>query len=67
VKELFDEWGDSFRAIQLVKAWRSDGEWITSRSPDLGRGIASQFAAAKPADPACALEARSVRSWCCSG
>jgi amidase len=56
-----DVWRDSFRAIQMVEAWRSDGEWITARSPDLGGGITSRFAAAKDADPSRAEEGRLVR------
>jgi amidase len=55
-------WRDAFRVLQQVEAWRSDGEWITSREPALGPGIAARFAVARSTNPADAERAMPVRA-----
>ncbi len=55
-------WRDAFRVLQQVEAWRSDGEWITSREPALGPGIAARFNVARSTDPADADRAMPVRA-----
>lgn len=55
-------WRDAFRAIQLVEAWQTHGEWVTERRPHFGPGIAARFEAAAAASPEKAERARAVRA-----
>jgi amidase len=55
-------WRDGFRVLQQVEAWRSHGEWITSREPAMGPGVAARFARARSTDPADAERAIVVRT-----
>jgi amidase len=55
-------WRDAFRAIQLVEAWRTHGEWVTERRPHFGPGVAARFEAAAAASPEKAERARAVRA-----
>jgi amidase len=55
-------WREGFRALQQVEAWRSDGEWITSREPAMGPGVAARFARARTTDPADAERALRART-----
>jgi len=52
---------DGFRAIQLVEAWQSNGEWITRRAPTFAPDVAGRFMAARDADPDAALAAAALR------
>ncbi len=57
-----EAWREGFRVLQQVEAWRSDGDWITSREPALGPGVAARFAHARSTDPADARRALEVRT-----
>ncbi|MGA7418117.1 MAG: amidase [Acidimicrobiales bacterium] len=57
-----ESWRECFRVLQQVEAWRSDGDWITSREPSLGPGVAARFARARSTDPADARRALNVRT-----
>jgi amidase len=57
-----DGWREGFRVLQQVEAWRSDGDWITSREPSLGPGVAARFARARSTDPADTQGALNVRT-----
>jgi amidase len=58
-RDRLDRWLAAFRGRQLVEAWRAHGEWITTRRPPLGPGVAARFAAAEaaPERDACAAPA----------
>jgi amidase len=55
-------WFEAFRGRQLVEVWRAHGEWIESRRPPLGPGVAARFGAARAAPESDALAANSVRA-----
>lgn len=57
-----EAWREGFRVLQQVEAWRSDGDWITSREPSLGPGVAARFARARSTNPADARAALNVRT-----
>lgn len=52
--DRLDRWLEAFRGRQLVEAWQAHGDWIESRHPGFGPGIAARFAAARatPAEDA---------------
>jgi amidase len=54
-------WRDGFRVLQQVEAWRSAGEWIISREPAMGPGVAARFASARSTDPSDAERAMGMR------
>ncbi len=54
-------WVKAFRAIQGSEAWAAYGEWISSRHPALGPGVAERFAAAAWVTPKDLAWARPVR------
>jgi amidase len=54
-------WRNGFQDLQQVEAWRSDGDWLTSREPTMGPGIAERFDCARSTDPARAQLALSAR------
>jgi amidase len=55
-------WLSAFRGRQLVEVWRAHGEWIESRRPPLGPGVAARFAAARATPQSDAVPAGAARS-----
>lgn len=63
--EAIDRWHDAFVVQMLFEAWATHGEWITTRRPPMGPGIARRFAFSAALDdpgPAAAVAAEEVRA-----
>jgi amidase len=59
VADDIDAWVGAFRVLQSAAAWREHGDWYTSRTPELGPGVAERFryASTLTADDVAAAEA----------
>jgi amidase len=55
-------WLAAFRGRQLVEVWWAHGQWIETRRPPLGPGVAARFAAARAAPQSAAVPADGARA-----
>lgn len=60
-EEGLDTWLKHFQALQWREIWQSQGEWVTSRKPAFGPGIAERFRLASEVTDAAVENAAAFR------